>query len=378
MRSQASGVPIGTAAVMPIKRNRADTCDAGGHNGETVDRSALADERELLIVGLTGGTHLGGSLARAAKRLGLRCYLFDAAEAYQGPILPRLIAWRLDRRPFRLNRFVEQIVAYCLQGAPRKRVLVATGAAPMTAAALAQLKAVGVFCLNYSTDDPWNPYQRARWHLRALKHYGAVFTTRRANVQDFRDLGCSDVRYLPFAYDDALFGPVAPINTAASHDVLFVGGADRHRADFMARFMRSGPRLTLVGGYWSRFPETRGRDLGHKDSEALRALTAAAAVNLCLVRRANRDGNVMRSFEIPAVGGFMLAEDTPEHREIFGAEGESVLYFTDPEVAAEKARWALGNPGERHRMASAAHALITSGGHSYRDRLLQMLKAASG
>ena len=81
----------------------------------------------------------------------------------------------------------------------------------------------------------------------------------------------------------------------------------------------------------------------------------------------------MRTFEIPAVGGFMLAEDTAEHRAVFGAEGEAVLYFTGPETAAEKARWALANPAERTRMARAAHGLITTGGHSYRHRLQQML-----
>ncbi len=340
--------------------------------------TALAKNAEILIVGLTGGTHIGASFARAATRLGLQWNLFDAAEAFQGPRVPQSIAWRLARRPLRLTSFADRIVEYCLRGPPKARVLVATGAAPLTAAALAQLKSAGTFCINYSTDDPWNKSHRAAWHLIALKHYDAVFTVRRANIADFRDLGCSDVRYLPFAFDDELFGPLAEPVKAPSHDVLFVGGADRDRAAFMARFMRRGLRPTLVGGYWHRYSQTRGCDLGLKDAADLRALTAAAVVNLCLVRRANRDGNVMRSFEIPAVGGFMLAEDTLEHREIFGAEGNTVLYFTTPESAAEKAHWVLANPGERRRMASAACELITSGGHTYRDRLLQMLTARDG
>jgi spore maturation protein CgeB len=345
--------------------------------GDQARVGAVGDQTEVVILGLTGGTHLGASFERAAKQLGLRYVLFDTAAAYEGQKFVRSVAWRLDRRPLRLNRFADRIVAYCSQGAPQKRVVIATGAAPLTATALAQLKAFGVFSINYSTDDPWNRYQKAAWYLRALKHYATVFTTRRANIKDFRDLGCSDVRYLPFAYDDELFGTTVPPATASTHDVLFVGGADRDRAEFMAEFMRSGPRVTLVGGYWDRFSETRSCGLGHKDSAEARALTAAALVNLCLVRRANRDGNVMRSFEIPAVGGFMLAEDTLEHREIFGPEGENVLYFTDPETAAEKARWALAHPSDRQRMANAAHRLIAAGKHTYCDRLLQMLTAAA-
>ena len=102
---------------------------------------------------------------------------------------------------------------------------------------------------------------------------------------------------------------------------------------------------------------------------------ARTAVNICLVRRANRDGHVMRSFEIPAVGGFMLTEDTEEHRAFFGPEGQCVLYFKTPKEAAEKSHWAIANATERQRMAAAAHAKITRGGHTYTHRLQTMLAA---
>jgi spore maturation protein CgeB len=383
MPSQASSGGIRVCFAVRIARNQDDVLASADRMLPTVDRPDLdrSDARgadpELLIVGLAGGTHIGASFARAARRLDLRWRLFDTTEAYKGARAAQLIAWHLCRRPLRLNRFAREIVAYCARPACAPRVLIATGAAPLTATALLRLRSAGVFCINYSTDDPWNQSQRASWHLRALSHYDAVITPRRANLQDFYAAGCLDVRYLPFAYDDELFGP-APIPTGAlASGVLFVGGADKDRAAFMARFMRSGLRPALVGGYWDRFPETRGCSLGLRDSEGLRALTAAAAVNLCLVRRANRDGHVMRSFEIPAIGGFMLAEDTVEHREIFGEEGRCVLYFNTPEAAVEKARWALAQPNERDRMARAAHELVIGGKHTYRDRLLQMLATAN-
>ena len=78
----------------------------------------------------------------------------------------------------------------------------------MTEHALRALHALGVVCINYSTDDPWNPTQLAHWYLRALPAYNTVFTTRRSNLDEIRRLGCADVHYLPFAYDDALFAPV--------------------------------------------------------------------------------------------------------------------------------------------------------------------------
>ncbi len=41
----------------------------------------------------------------------------------------------------------------------------------------------------------------------------------------------------------------------------------------------------------------------------------------------------------------MLAEDTEEHREIFGPDGEAVLYFRTPREAGERALWLLSRAG---------------------------------
>jgi len=75
-----------------------------------------------------------------------------------------------------------------------------------------------------------------------------------------------------------------------AHDVLFVGGAEPDWAAFMREFMRHGSPVLLAGAYWDRYPAFRAYALGIKPPEIVRALMAAAKVNLCLVRRANRDG----------------------------------------------------------------------------------------
>src|SRR4029079_5700281 len=141
--------------------------------------------------------------------------------------------------------------------------------------------------------------------------------------------------------------------------------------------LRAGLDTALVGGYWERFAETRSRALGLKTPEELNAMTAAAKVNLCLVRRANRDGHVMRSFEIAAAGGCMLAEDTAEHREIFGEDGEAVLYFRNAREAGERASLMLPNSAERARLAAAVRTRVAGPKNTYRARLVTMLEAAS-
>jgi spore maturation protein CgeB len=330
----------------------------------------------LAIVGGFDGTHVGGSLGRAATDLGIETTKFDVSVAGRGNRVLRAALWRFgDRRPPGMHRFSASVVAGCRQWEPE--ILIASGAAPLTGSTLRSLREMGIVCVNYSTDDPWNPALRACWHLRALPEYDIVFTTRRANAKSFADIGCVEVHYLPFGYDEWLFCRRArPVDVLAP-DVLFVGGADRDRVAFISEFLRTGPRIALVGGYWERFPAMRPYALGQRPPEALCALTAAAKVNLCLVRRANRDGHVMRSFEIGAIGACMLAEDTAEHREIFGPDGEAVTYFSNPRQGAERARSLLADPAERRRLSAAVWARISRGAHTYRDRLISILEAAT-
>lgn len=297
------------------------------------------------------------------------------------PRLVRLFNWRLrGKRPTHLDQFSERILELCTTFKPNW--LVAAGTAPLTANALLRIRQLEIRRVNYLTDDPWNPAHLAPWFLDALPQYDTIWSTRCANLTDLRRAGCSDVRYLPFAYDPELHFPVSPAGAETEYqsniDILFVGGADRDRVAYIGALIRSGLRAQLYGDYWERFAETREHTGGHAEPLLVRQAASRARVSVCLVRRANRDGHVMRSFEIPAMRGCMLTEDTTEHRAIFGDEGRAVVYFRSIPEMIEKARWLLDHPEERERLANAAHQLITGGKHTYRDRLVTMLELVGG
>jgi spore maturation protein CgeB len=332
---------------------------------------------KLAIVGAFGGTHIGGSFTRAAVQLGIHTSTYDISEATGRNRLLRSLMWRFaGRRPANLSRFASNLIAACAKARPN--ILISTGAAPLTRDSLRALRSLNITCVNYSTDDPWNCAQRAPWYLRALPEYDVIFSARQANIGDFQRAGCRDVWYLPFGYDDTLFASARVVCDVPSHDVLFVGGADRDRVDFISAFIRKGPPVTLVGNYWDRLPALRGQVLGNLPPNQVQALTAAAKVNLCLVRRANRDDNVMRSFEIGAVGGCMIAEDTPGHRAIFGPDGEAAYYFRTPEEAAAYANLLIADSGERSRLSACLQDRIRRGRNTYRDRLATMIEIATG
>ena len=98
-------------------------------------------------------------------------------------------------------------------------------------------------------------------------------------------------------------------------------------------------------------------------------------INLCFLRRLNRDRQTQRSVEIPACGAFMLAERTEEHLDLF-KEGIEAEFFDSDEELLAKVRYYLANPEQRKRIAAAGLERCLRGGYSYHDRLRWMLEKA--
>jgi spore maturation protein CgeB len=334
--------------------------------------------QKLLIIGHSGGTHLAGSLLSASESFSndLTTRLVDVQSAYEAPIWWRKVNWHLlGKRPPNLQSFHQLVIDECIKFQPQ--YLIATGISPLQVKTLQKISELGIRSIDFLTDDPWNSAHYAQWFLDALPYYSTVLSPRRVIMDELKQIGCQDVRYLSFGYDPKLFFSISPtMEESALHesDVMFAGGGDRDRVPYIVALIDAGINVGLYGGYWERHAETKGYNRGLADIKTLRVAIHSAKIALCLVRRANRDGHVMRTFEVPAVGACMLTEDTPDHRAIFGEDGESVIYFQTVREMVEKAKWLLDRPDERQRLSLAAHERIVRGNHTYKDRLGSMLE----
>jgi spore maturation protein CgeB len=327
----------------------------------------------LLLVGNPEPFHIGAHFRDAAEELGIPIALCDMRQAFAASALEQRITWHLlGKRPPRLEGFSAQVLRTCQEFHPTH--LLTTGIAPLTEDTLTKIGAQKIRMLNFLTDDPWNATQRAEWFLEALPDYDEVFTPRRANVDDLRKAGCARVEYCAFAYNPRVHFRDMGSDTALASDVLFAGEGDTDRLPYVAGLVRDHFQVRLYGGYWDRFAETRGAYYGHADLDTLRRAVRQARVCLNLVRRANRDGHVMRTYEAPAMGGCLLMEDTSDHRELFGTEGEAVLYFRSTAEIVAQARRLCDDDALRARLRQSAHERITRGKNTYADRLREMLQ----
>jgi hypothetical protein len=265
----------------------------------------------------------------------------------------------------------------------RPEVVLITGSSPVAASTLRELKEQsGAVLVNYATDDPFNRLASPRWVAANIPQYDLYVCTKRAIMDDVRAAGCRRVAFVPLGYEPSLhfreaFGS-AEESKKFSCDVAFIGSGDRDRYPYFRALVRAIPdlRLHLYSGYWDRDPTLARCARPHAIGRDYRLALRGAKIIPCLVRRANRDGHVMRSFEVPACGAFMLAERTAEHQEFF-REDEEVAFFGSSAELVEKVEYYLNHESERQHMAEAAYRKVTTTDHTYAHRLHQILELAA-
>jgi spore maturation protein CgeB len=230
---------------------------------------------------------------------------------------------------------------------------------------------------NYSGDDMFNPRNQT-WQWRAgLGLYDVFVTTKRHNVPELQAAGARSVVHVDKGFDPFVHRPLPVTEETRARfggDIGFVGWPEAPRCASMLHLARHGIPVR-VWGPWPRHralhPNLRieGRPLWGDDYAAA---LSSFRINLCFLRKANRDRHTTRSVEIPACGGFMLAERTDEHLALF-EEGVEAAYFSSDDELLEKARYYLAHEEERARIAEAGRGRCWRDGYSYEHRLRAVL-----
>ncbi len=326
----------------------------------------------VLIAGAGGGSNIGGSLWRGAQHVGIEAVLCDSNEAWSIGTIRQSLAWRLrGRRPLRFRTFNKRVMQACSEFRPA--IVLVTGRAGVAKGTLRSCREAGIRTVNFLTDDPFNPRMHSPWFMKTLCLYDVLFTPRRSNIADLRAYGCANVEYLRFGYDPELFYRSSCNRNDEKSDLFFAGHVEDNRFSYISAAIKEGFDLRLHGKGWERYAVTRPNSRGEADIATIREEARQCKVALCLVRHENRDGHSMRTFELPATGACMLVEDTEEHREIFGNDGDRVAYFSSPTEMIGKTKSLLRAPAERTRMRNAVYNWIVNGQNTYADRLREIL-----
>jgi spore maturation protein CgeB len=233
--------------------------------------------------------------------------------------------------------------------------------------------------VSYSPDDMAHPDNTSAIWEKCLPLYDLHVTTKSFNVAELPALGARGVFYVDNAFDPETHRPLDLSDADRRRfaaDVGFVGTYERGRADAMLELARRGVRVTVYGGRWERY-------LGRHPNLALRRevlsgldyarAVNATRINLGFLRAAYRDLQTTRSIEIPACGGFLLAERTQEHQRLF-EEGVEAEFFASFGEMEEKIRHYLEHEDERLRIAAAGRRRCLESGYSNQSRLAKVIE----
>lgn len=232
----------------------------------------------------------------------------------------------------------------------------------------------------FSPDDMMNPNNQSRQFLKGLPQYDFYITTKSYNVAELESLGCSKALFMDNAYDPHTHRPL-PVSEAERQRlggaVGFIGQWEPERAESLRKLALAGLPVRVWGYTWERMkdvpPKLQLENRPLWGDDYARAL-CALDINLCFLRKCNRDVQTTRTMEIPACGGFMLAERTEEHQRLF-TEGQEAEFFANDQELISKVRYFLDHPEERLRIARRGYERCLRDSYSYTDRLDELLKS---
>lgn len=242
---------------------------------------------------------------------------------------------------------------------------------------LLKLKQTGIKLANYNPDHPFirtSVSHGGKNVETSVPLYDLHFCYSRELSKKIEQEYSIPAAWLPFGYelDEATSMRISQAEEICR--IAFVGNPDHIRAGIIRRLVAAGLPVDVYGFGWQRFLSSglniRVFDaaLGEEFWRKLRQYR----VQLNIFRPHNTGSHNMRSFEIPAAGGIMLAPDSPEHRAFF-SHGKEAFFYRDEAEMVRYCRQLLSlkdTSGIREQARQRAH----QSGYSYEHRARQVFR----
>ena len=207
--------------------------------------------------------------------------------------------------------------------------------------------------VSYSPDNMALRHNQTQQYLKCIPLYDYIVTNKSYIIDDLKKLGAQNVLFVNNSYEDSFHHPRELSEQDIQElggDVGFIGAWEKERCESICYLADHGIKVRVFGvGKWADYnnysPNLRIEErqlLGEDYCKSLQAFK----ISLCFLRKMNFDRQTTRTVEIPACGGFLLAERTEEHLSMF-EEGKEAEFFSTNEELLEKCNYFLEHDEER-------------------------------
>jgi spore maturation protein CgeB len=239
------------------------------------------------------------------------------------------------------------------------------------------LKAKRIKLVNYNPDNPFLFSGRGSGNKNVSNSIGLYdlhFTYDHAIASRITEQYKLPARILPFGFEVSEEVYRQSQEADEIPKLCFVGSADRDRARFIASLLQAGVEIDLIGNGWNNAGISKQAQIheavyGNEFWITLRKYRA----QLNLMRPHNPYSHNMRTFEVPGIGGIMLAPGTTDHRNYFEADHEIFLYDAINDCI-DKCKELMSMPAiQANTVRNAARTRSIRSGYTYQDRSRQMI-----
>lgn len=231
--------------------------------------------------------------------------------------------------------------------------------------------------VSYSPDNMALRHNQSQNYLKCIPLYDFHFTTKSYILGDMHRLGATCIYFTNKLYEPKFHYPHQLTNDEIARlgeDVGFIGAWEKERCESILYLAQHGIKVKVYGGgKWKKYKDIPNLTIcpGLFSDDYPKALQAFK-ISLCFLRKINLDQQTSRTMEIPACGGFMLAERTKEHLALF-EEGKEAEFFSTNEELLKKCQYYLSHDEERQCIAKAGTLRCKKSGYSNKESIIRMI-----
>ncbi len=234
--------------------------------------------------------------------------------------------------------------------------------------------------VSYSPDNMVLRHNQSQQYIECVPLYDHIITNKSYIIDDLKKLGAKNVIFVNNTYESTFHHPYT-LSKDDYHelgsDVGFVGFWEEERCKSILYLADHGVKVRVFGnGKWKNYMNYNTNlkiELRPLEGEDYCKSLQAFKISLCFLRKMNLDQQTTRSVEIPACGGFMLAERTNEHLALF-EENKEAAYFSSDEELLEKCQYYLSHDEQRKKIAEMGHLRCLQSDYSNLGMVKKVLK----